>query len=323
MPRHDLAVGKTSIRPGVAPAVFDKGQKVKGASPGTKLRRTLDKRPIMLPGAFNALSAQLIEAAGFQAMYISGAGLVNGVAGLPDIGLLSLTEVTAQVRYITEAVGIPAIADADTGFGEGLHLRRAVGAFEAAGAAGMQIEDQVFPKRCGHLAGKTLIAAKAMADKVKIAVSQRAESGFIIIARTDARGVTSFEDAVDRAKRYIDAGADIIFPEALQSAEEFEAFARAVDHPLMANMTEFGVSPLLPAETLFQMGYRIVLFPMTLFRIAAGAMIRGLETLKKEGNICEKIGEMQTREALYRLINYDVYKELDQLMASGSETREG
>ncbi len=283
-------------------------------SPGKQLRQILKQKPILLPGAFNALSAQLIEQAGFEAVYISGAGLANGVAGLPDIGLLSLSEVTTQVRYITEAVRIPAIADADTGFGEGLHFKRAVHLFEAAGAAGIQIEDQQFPKRCGHLSGKTLISAKEMADKIKIAVSHRTDPDFMIIARTDARGVTHFQDAVDRAKRYIDAGADMIFPEALQSTEEFESFAQAVNHPLLANMTEFGKSPDLPAETLFQMGYRIVLFPMTLFRIAAGAMEKSLETLKTEGRAQQCVGEMQTRDALYRLIKYDYYEQLDQGM---------
>lgn len=278
---------------------------MKDASPGLRLRTLLKKRPILLPGAFNALSAQLIEQAGFEALYISGAGLANGVAGLPDIGLLSLTEVTAQVRYITQAVKIPAIADADTGFGEGLHFRRAMALFEAAGAAGVQIEDQQFPKRCGHLSGKTLISEKDMAEKIKIAVEHRADPDFLIIARTDARGVTDFKDAVARAQCYIDAGADLIFPEALQSAEEFETFAKSVNIPLLANMTEFGKSPILSTETLFQMGYAIVLFPMSLFRIAAGAMGRGLEMLKKEGSVQKMLGEMQTREALYHLVHYD------------------
>lgn len=278
----------------------------------------LKQNPIVLPGAFNALSAQLIEQAGFEAMYISGAGLANGVAGLPDIGLLSLTEVTAQVSYITNAVKIPVIADADTGYGEGLHFCRAVEHFEAAGVAGIQIEDQVFPKRCGHLSGKALISPKEMAAKVKAAVETRSDPDFMIIARTDARGVTDFEDAVHRAKAYLDAGADMIFPEALQSAEEFAAFAKAVDAPLLANMTEFGVSPALSAEALFEMGYCIVLFPMSLFRIAAGAMAAALQQLKGDGGTAQMLDNMQTRDALYTLIGYDGFVQRDREMGKKS-----
>ncbi len=286
------------------------------ASPGNRLKQVLKKKPIVLPGAFNALSAQLIEQAGFEAVYVSGAGLANGVSGLPDIGLLSVTEVTTQVRYITASVNVPVIADADTGFGEGLHFCRALQLFESTGAAGIHIEDQQFPKRCGHLSGKTLISARAMAEKIKLAVTQRDDPDFMIIARTDARGVTGFQEAVARAKQYIDAGADMIFPEALESAEEFESFAQAVDHPLLANMTEFGKSPGLSAETLFKMGYHIVLYPMTLFRMAAGAMTQGLTTLKTEGSVEKHLKEMQTRDALYRLIKYDDYAQQDQEMAS-------
>ncbi|MEC4679056.1 MAG: methylisocitrate lyase [Nitrospirota bacterium] len=285
-----------------------------GDSPGKQLRKLLKKKPILLPGAYNALSAQLIEAAGLQALYISGAGLANGVAGLPDIGLLSLTEVTAQVSYITGAVKIPAIADADTGYGEGLHFCRAVAAFEAAGVAGIQIEDQVFPKRCGHLSGKSLISAKAMSAKVAAAVETRSDSNFMIIARTDARGVSHFQDAVDRAKAYVDAGADMIFPEALQSAKEFENFATLIDVPLLANMTEFGVSPALSAEVLFEMGYRIVLLPMSLFRIAAKAMSKALIQIKKEGSTLNLLDQMQSRKDLYELLDYNVFERRDREM---------
>jgi len=284
---------------------------MKDLSPGLRLRSVLKEKPILLPGAFNALSAQLIEQAGFDAVYISGAGLANGVAGLPDIGLLSLTEVVSQVQYITHAVKIPAIADADTGFGEGVHFVRAMAAFEAAGVAGIQIEDQQFPKRCGHLSGKQLITAEAMAQKISAAAAQRRDPNLMIVARTDARGVTDLNDAIDRAQRYLDAGADMIFPEALQSEEEFSEFAQKVKAPLLANMTEFGKSPALPADVLFAMGYRMVLFPMTLFRIAAGAMEKGLEQLKREGMSKNMLDAMQTREALYRLIRYDDYEARD------------
>jgi methylisocitrate lyase len=279
---------------------------MKMVSPGKRLRRLIKKKTLLLPGAYNALSALQIEQAGFDAVYISGAGMANGVAGLPDIGLLTLTEVITQVRYITKAVHIPAIADADTGFGEGPHLQRAVEVFESAGVAAIQIEDQVFPKRCGHLSGKEVIPALEMAKKIKTAVKARQDPDFLIIARTDARGVTRFQDAVNRGKRYLDAGADIIFPEALKSEDEFSRFADAVPAPLMANMTEFGKSPPLGLEALSKMGYRLVLFPMTLLRIAAKGVEEGLAQLKKEGTSAGMLGKMQTRQALYQLVGYDV-----------------
>lgn len=288
---------------------------MKNDSPGKGLKDLLNKKGILLPGAFNALSAQLIEQAGFEAVYISGAGMANGVAGLPDIGLLSLTEVVAQVKYITDVVKVPAIADADTGFGEGVHFLRAMAAFESAGVAAIQVEDQLFPKRCGHLAGKQLISAEAMAQKVRAMTEARRDPNLMIIARTDARGVSDFQDAVDRGKRYIDAGADIIFPEALQSEEEFSEFARVVKAPLLANMTEFGKSPALSANVLFDMGYRIVLFPMSLFRIEAKAMTLALEQIKKEGTTRDMLSEMQTRNALYQLIRYRDYEQLDETFA--------
>lgn len=280
------------------------------------MRRLIQKKPILLPGAYNALSALLVEQAGFEAVYLSGAGLANAAAGLPDIGLLTLTEVAAQAEYIARAVKIPAIADADTGFGDGVHLMRTVERFESAGVAGIQIEDQEFPKRCGHLPGKSLIPAREMAAKVKAAVRARHDPDFVIMARTDARGVTGFRDALDRAKRYLDAGADVIFPEALESAEEFAAFAKAIEAPLLANMTEFGMSPALSAETLSKMGYRLILFPMTLFRIAAKAMEEGLSQLKKEGSSKGMLGAMQSRADLYRLIGYDDFEALDRAVAA-------
>lgn len=288
---------------------------MKRASPGKELRRLIKNRPVLLPGSYNALSAMLVEQAGFEAVYVSGAGLANGVAGLPDIGLLSLSEVIAQVAYITRAVDIPVIADADTGFGEGVHLVRAVQAFEAAGVAGVHIEDQEFPKRCGHLPGKRVVPVEEMVRKIRAAREARRDPDFVLIARTDARGVTGFRDAVDRGRRYLQAGADVIFPEALESAEEFSAFARDVRAPLLANMTEFGKSPPLSAEALARMGYRLILFPMTLLRIAARAMEEALNQIKKEGSSRSIVGQMQSRQELYRLIRYADFEQLDREIA--------
>src|SRR5947207_11176965 len=197
-------------------------------SPGNALRQSVTDATIQVPGAFNALAARLIEQAGYDAVYLSGAALSAGILGLPDVGLFTLTELTQQATYMTRACALPLIVDADTGFGEALNVERTVIELEAAGAAAIQLEDQQFPKRCGHLAGKSLIDPAAMCSKLRAAAGAKADPDLVIIARTDARGVTSIDDAIERAKRYLEAGADWIFPEALQSKEEFEQFARAI-----------------------------------------------------------------------------------------------
>jgi methylisocitrate lyase len=191
--------------------------------------------------------------------------------GLPDIGLVTLSEFVAEARRITADTDLPLLSDADTGFGEALAVERTVKEFEAAGVAGIHLEDQILPKRCGHLSGKSLVEPAAMAAKLRAAVAAKRDADFVVVARTDARGVTGFDDAIDRAKRYLDAGADAIFPEALESAAEFERFARAVNAPLLANMTEFGKSPLLDAKRLGGMGYKMILFPVSAFRSALRA----------------------------------------------------
>src|SRR5260370_4488566 len=233
-------------------------------SPGRKLTLAWQGGPIALPGAFNALVARMAERLGFRAVYFSG-GALSASCGLPDIGLVTLTEFVDQARFIARATDLPLLCDADTGFGEALNVERTVQLFEGAGAAGIHLEDQQLPKRCGHLSGKSLIEAEAMAAKIRDAVSAKRHPDFVIIARTDARGVTGFDDAVRRAHLYLKAGADAIFPEALESADEFARFAKAVSAPLLANMTEFGKSPNLDLDTLGKLGYRLVLYPFTLF----------------------------------------------------------
>src|SRR5919204_4359110 len=235
----------------------DSGQRL---SPGRQLRQVWAERPIQVPGVFNAVVARMAERLGYRAVYLSGAALA-AAAGVPDVGLLTLTEFVDQARTLTLATALPVIADADTGFGEALNVERAVRLFEAAGVAGLHLEDQQLPKRCGHLSGKQLVEPEAMAAKIRAAVAARRDPDFVVIARTDARGVTGFGDAVRRARLYLRAGADAIFPEALESAEEFAAFARAVPAPLLANMTEFGRGPNLDFTTLANFGYRIVLYP--------------------------------------------------------------
>jgi len=258
-----------------------------------------------MPGTFNAYTARLIESAGFDAAYISGAGLSNATAGVPDIGLLSLDEVTALCGYIADAVKIPVIADADTGFGGSPNVARTVQKFEQIGLAGLHLEDQVFPKRCGHLAGKEVEPIEEMVGKVKAAVRARRDPDFLIIARTDARSVESFAKAVDRAKAYLDAGADAIFPEAMQNEKEFAEFAKRVKAPLLANMTEFGKGPLLSVKQLEEMGYAMAIFPQTLFRVSSRAALDCLKDLKAQGTQKAWLDRMQSRAELYQTLDYD------------------
>ena len=259
----------------------------------------------MLPGIPNAAMARQVERIGFEAVYVSGAGMANATAGVPDIGLLTLTEVAQLAGYSARAVKIPAIVDADTGFGGSENVARTIRELEAAGLAGCHIEDQEFPKRCGHLSGKSLVDVEEMTEKIKAAVTARRDPDFMIIARTDARAVEDFDRTLGRAQRYIEAGADAIFPEALQSAEEFRDFASEIDLPLLANMTEFGKSPLLSFTDLAGLGYRMVIFPQSAFRVSMKASQELLRALKESGTQKEWLDQMQTRQDLYKLLDYD------------------
>jgi methylisocitrate lyase len=276
------------------------------------LRNLIAAKTVQLPGAFNALTARAIEKAGFEAVYVSGAGLANAVYGVPDVGMVSMTEAVAHARAICAAVNVPVIVDADTGFGEAINAARTVREMEAAGVSGIHLEDQVLPKKCGHLDGKELVSAQAMVEKIRAACAVRTDPDFLIIARTDARGVTSFDDSVDRAERYLDAGADAIFPEAMQNAEELAAFAQAVKAPLLANMTEFGKTPLLSLKELSAMGYRMVIYPQTALRVAFASVTSMLVDLKKNGDQTSWLPRMQTRSQLYDLLDYDGLKKIDE-----------
>jgi methylisocitrate lyase len=260
---------------------------------------------VQIPGAFNALAARAIEKAGFDAVYVSGAGLANAVFGLPDVGLVTLSEAVEHARRICAAVKVPVLVDADTGFGEAINVARTVTEMEAAGVSAIHLEDQVLPKKCGHLDGKQLIPTDAFVEKIRGACAARRDPDFLIIARTDARGVTTFDDAVDRANRCLDAGADAIFPEALVSVEEMAEFARRVSAPLLANMTEFGKTPLLPLAELERLGYRMVIYPQTALRTAFGAISAMLSDLKRDGDQSGWVEHMQTRRELYELLDYD------------------
>jgi len=277
-------------------------------SPATRLRELIRDGCVAMPGVFNAAMGRLVEQSGFDALYISGAGLCNATAGVPDIGLLTLTEVAQLAGYIARAVKIPAIVDADTGFGGAENAARTIEEFERAGLAGCQIEDQEFPKRCGHLSGKSLVSVEDMNSKIAAAAAAKRDKDFLLIARTDARAVESFAKAVERAQSYLAAGADAIFPEALQSEEEFRDFAKEVKAPLLANMTEFGKSPLLSLRQLAGLGYRMVIYPQTAFRVSMFAAGQMLRDLKKSGTQADWIDRMQTRKELYDLLGYDPTK---------------
>ena len=275
----------------------------------------------MMPGSFNALCALAVRDAGFEATYVSGAA-TSVCAGVPDVGLLTLEHFARLIKEITDASGLPLIADADTGFGESEMVRRTVLEYARAGAAGLHIEDQVFPKRCGHLDGKKLIPLDHSVEKVRAAAQAAKVAGdFVICARTDARGVEGFDAAVLRAAAYVGAGADMIFPEGLASEDEFRQFARRLNESiasggqggdgvaprrpwLLANMTEFGKTPIIPVSRFAEMGYSCVIFPVSLLRVAMGAVSKALTQLRRDGSVSGFIDTMQTRKELYDLIDY-------------------
>lgn len=289
-------------------------------SPGRRLRRAWQDKPLAIPGVFNALVARMAERLGYRAIYLSGAAL-SASSGVPDVGLLGLAEFAEEARRLTAACALPLLCDTDTGFGGALHVERTVQQLEAAGAAGLHLEDQQLPKRCGHLSGKQLIAPQEMAAKVRAAVAARRDPDFVIIARTDARGVTGFDDAVARARLYLDAGADAIFPEALESAAEFAAFARAVPAPLLANMTEFGKGPLLNFAELAALGYRMVLYPVTALRSALRAAHDTLAELHASGHQRDRVPGMLTRAELYDLLDYHGYEARDRAYFGATKER--
>ncbi len=279
------------------------------SSKAQRLRRLLATRTVAVPGAWNALTALQIEQAGYEAVYVSGAA-VSAARGLPDMGLISLAEMAAEAGIIARAVAIPTLVDADTGYGPPSAVMEAVRAFEQAGVAGMQIEDQDAAKKCGHLSGKRLIPVEEMVAKIAAAVDARRNRDFVIVARTDARSVEGLEAAIQRARTYVEAGADVLFPEALLSAEEFGSFSTemrkgAISVPLIANMTEFGKTPYLSVGEFDALGYRAVLFPVSTLRVAARAVEKLLMELKFFGSQRNWLDHMMTRQELYDLLRYE------------------
>ncbi len=279
-----------------------------GSHPGARLRALVEEDVVSVPGAFNALVARAVRDAGFRAAYVSGGATAN-VAGFPDVGMLTMIEVCRTIREIADASMLPVIADADTGYGEVECAIRTVVEYERAGAAALHVEDQIFPKRCGHLDGKELVDAQEFCQKLHKMEAARISSDFMIIARTDARHVTGMEDAIARANAYREAGADAIFPEGLQSEKEFATFAKGSPGLLLANMTEFGKTPIIPVARFKDLGYRMVIHPLSMMRLAMGEVVRGLRDLKESGTIESSLDRMQTRAELYELLNYEPGKE--------------
>lgn len=285
-------------------------------SPGSKLRDLMAQGTVLIPGVFNAISAISARRAGAKALYLSGAGLTNANLGVPDIALATQTEFAQAAASVCQVAPVPVISDADTGFGESLNVMRTVIEMERAGLAGIHIEDQVSPKRCGHLDGKTVIEADSMAAKIRAAVDSKRDPAFMIIARTDARGVEGIAGAIERAKRYADSGADAIFPEGLIGEAEFVAFRAAVSVPLLANMTEFGKTPIIPVSRFAELGYEMVIFPMTAFRVMLKAIDEAYAELILTGTQAGLIGRMRTRAELYEEIEYGSYESKDNSWAS-------
>ena len=277
----------------------------------TNFRAALSSGNLQLvPGAFNPLSAKLIQDRGFDGVYISGA-VIAADLGLPDIGLTTLTEVANRAKQISRMTDLPALVDADTGFGEPMNVARTVQELEDAGVAGLHIEDQVNPKRCGHLDGKAVVDADTATKRIRAAVDARRDPNLLIMARTDIRAVDGLSMAIDRAKALADAGADAIFPEAMRDLAEFEAIRAAVDVPILANMTEFGKSELFTNDQLAGVGVNLVIYPVSLLRLAMGAAERGLDTIRREGSLTSEVPNMQTRARLYELLDYEAYNAFD------------
>ena len=282
---------------------------------GARLRAAVDEeRPLQVVGTINAYAALLAQRSGFKAIYLSGAGVANASFGLPDLGMTSLNDVCEDVRRISGASALPLLVDADTGWGAAFNIAKTARDLIRAGAGGMHLEDQVSAKRCGHRPGKALVSAPEMVDRIKAAVDGRTDASFVVMARTDAHAVEGQNAALERAAAYVEAGADMIFAEALKSLEEYRAFAARIQVPLLANITEFGQTPLFTREELAAAGVRLVLYPLSAFRAAAQAQVVVYEAIRREGTQKSVVPYMQTRAELYQVLGYEAYEhKLDEL----------
>ena len=293
------------------------------SSPGRRLRAAVEaERPLQVAGTINAYSALLAERAGFRALYLSGAGVANASFGLPDLGITSINDVCEDARRICGATSLPLLVDADTGFGAAFSIARTTRELIRAGAGGMHLEDQVQAKRCGHRPGKELVAAVEMADRIRAAVDARTDDGFVVMARTDAHAGEGQRAAIDRAAAYVEAGADMVFAEALTTLDEYREFTRALTVPVLANITEFGRTPLFTTEELGQAGVRLVLYPLSAFRAMSRAAEQVYAVIRQDGSQRAAVDRMQNREELYAVLGYHEYeRKLDELFSRGRERK--
>lgn len=284
-------------------------------SAGARLRVAVEhERPLQVVGTINAYSALLAQRTGFRALYLSGAGVANASYGLPDLGITSLDNVLEDTRRITAATPLPLLVDADTGWGSAFNIARTVRELTRAGAAGIHIEDQVQAKRCGHRPGKNIVGKAEMVDRIKAAVDARTDSQFVIMARTDALAVEGIDAAIERALACCEAGADMIFPEAMTDLDQYERFAKAVQAPILANITEFGKTPLFTVEELRRVGVGLVLYPLSAFRAMSQAAVKVYDTIRRDGTQKAVVALMQTRDELYDVLGYHAYeRKLDEL----------
>jgi methylisocitrate lyase len=284
-------------------------------SAGARLRAAVDaERPLQVVGTVNAYSALLAERSGFRALYLSGAGVANASFGLPDLGMTSLNDVCEDVRRITSATDLPLLVDADTGWGSAFNIAKTCADLIKSGAGGMHLEDQVAAKRCGHRPGKALVPAEEMVDRIKAAVDGRTDPEFVIMARTDAHAVEGQQAALDRAASYVEAGADMIFAEALKTLDEYKQFTSAIRVPVLANITEFGQTPMLTVSELGSTGVRLVLYPLSAFRAMSQAALAVYGAIRKDGTQKNVLNLMQTRAELYEVLGYHDYEQkLDEL----------
>lgn len=287
------------------------------ATPGARFRAALAKEmPLQVVGVINAYAARLAERSGFSAIYLSGGGVAAGSLGVPDLGITTLEDVLIDTRRITDATELPLLVDADTGFGSAFNIARTVRSLIKAGAAGMHIEDQVQAKRCGHRPGKEVVSPEEMADRIKAAVDARGDPQFVIMARTDALAVEGLDSALERARTYVEAGADMIFAEAVTELSQYTAFINAAGVPVLANITEFGKTPLFTLAELAAIGVSLVLYPLSAFRAMSAAALQVYQTLREEGTQAPVLGLMQTRADLYEVLDYHTYEhKLDQLFS--------
>ncbi len=289
---------------------------------GTKLREAVQaEQPLQIVGAINAYHARMAERTGYRAVYLSGGGVAAGSLGMPDLGISTLDDVLIDVRRITDVCSLPLLVDADTGFGGAFNIARTIRSLIKAGAAGCHIEDQVQAKRCGHRPGKQIVPSEEMVDRIKAAVDARTDASFVIMARTDALASEGLQGALDRAAACVEAGADMVFPEAVRELEQYRAFAERTRVPVLANLTEFGATPLFTLDELRTVSVGLALYPLSAFRAANAAALRVYETIRRDGTQRAAVDSMQTRAELYDFLDYHSYEQkLDELFAKEANT---